>query len=105
MLIEENLVLTRTEPNGNGGTQFLYRIKDYGVAAHSPPMEEVAQIHWKVDIVKFKNKQTFNYDICHSTELADKTLTFRNDKSLNEFLQNAFKYLKELEQLENMVDT
>ena len=105
MLIEDNLVLTRIEPDGNGGTQFLYRVNDYGVAAHSPPMEEVAQIHWKVDIVKFQNKDTFNYDICHTTELADKTLTFRNDKSLNEFLRKSFKYFNELERLGDILDS
>ena len=105
MLIEENLVLTRSEPNGNGGTQFLYRINNYGLAANSPPMEEVAQIHWQVDIIKFKDKETFNYDICHTTELAEKTLTFRNDKSLNEFLLKSFKYFKELDQLESLIES
>ena len=103
MLIEDNLALTRAEPNGNGGTQFLYRVNDYGVAAHSPPMEEVAQIHWKVDIIKFRNRDTLEYDLCPTTELAKKTLTFRNDKSLNEFLGKCFEYFNQLGKLEDIV--
>ena len=103
MLTQDNLVLTRAEPNGNGGTQFVYRINDYGITALSPPMEEIAQIHWKVDIIKFLNRETLNYEICHTTELADKTLIFRNDKSLNEFLQKSFDYFKDLDQLEGLM--
>ena len=105
MLTQDNLVLTRAEPSGNGGTQFVYRIDDYGVTAVSPPMEEVAQIHWKVEIVKFRDKQTLSYEICHATELADKTLIFKNDKSLNEFLQKSFDYFKELTKLEGLMDS
>ena len=103
MLTEENLILTRAEPTGNGGIQFLYRVDDYGIAAVSPPMEEVAQIHWQVDVIKYTDPQKIQYEICHTTELAKKTLIFYNDKSLNEFLVKAFKYFKELGALENML--
>ena len=105
MLIQEHLVLTRSEPNGNGGTQFVYRINDYGITAVSPPMEEIAQIHWQVEVVKFHDKETLNYEICHKTELADKTLIFKNDKSLNEFLQKSFDYFKELNKLEGLMES
>lgn len=104
MLIQDHLVLTRSEPNGNGGIQFIYRINDYGITAHSPPMEEVAQIHWQVEIIKFQDKKTLDYEICHETELADKTLIFKNDKSLNEFLSKSFDYFKELAKLEELID-
>lgn len=104
MLTDENLALTRAEPSGNGGTQFLYRIKNYGIAAVSYPNEDITLLNWSVDVVKFKNEETLTYDICHSTDLAKKTLTFRNDKSLNEFLQKAFGYFKELNSLEGMMD-
>jgi len=104
MLTEENLVLTRAEPSGNGGTQFLYRIKEYGIAAVSYPNEDITQLNWSVDVVKFQNEGTLTYEICHSTDLAQKTLTFRNDKTLNEFLQKAFDYFKELNSLEGMID-
>ena len=104
MLTEKNQVLTRAEPDGQGGTQFLYRVNDYGIAALTRPEEDVSLIHWKVDVIKFRDENTLQYDVCHATELADKTLTFRNDKSLNEFLEKAFGYFKELQDLENMLE-
>jgi 3-dehydroquinate dehydratase len=104
MLIEQNQVLSRIEPNGDGGTQFLYRVNQYGVAAVTSPQEDVSHIHWKVDVIKYHNNETLQYDLCHTTELADKTLTFRNDKSVNEFLEKAFEYFTELQKLENMLD-
>ena len=104
MLIQDNQVLTRIEPNGQGGTQFLYRVNDYGIAAVSSPQEDVSQIHWRVDIIKYRETDTLKYDLCHTTDLAKKTLTLRNDKSLNEFLGKAFVYFKELQDLENMLE-
>ncbi len=104
MLTEQNQVLSRTEPDGQGGTQFLYRVNDYGIAALTRPEEDVSMIHWKVDVIKFRDGHTLKYDICHATELADKTLTFRNDKSLNEFLEKAFGYFAELNDLEKMLE-
>ncbi len=104
MLTQENQVLARIEPNGRGGTQFLYRVNDYGIAAVTSPQEDVSQIHWRVDVVKYHDNETLQYDLCHTTELADKTLTFRNDKSVNEFLEKAFNYFTELKNLENMLD-
>ena len=104
MLIQENQVLIRIEPNGQGGTQFLYRVDDYGIAAVTSPQEDVALIHWKVDVIKYRESDILKYDLCHTTDLADKTLTFRNDKSLNEFLGKAFVYFKELQDLENMLE-
>ena len=104
MLTEQNQVLSRIEPNGQGGTQFLYRLNQYGVAAVTSPQEDVSQIHWKVDVIKYSNSETLQYDLCHTTELANKTLTFRNDKSLNEFLEKAFGYFAELQNLENMLE-
>ncbi len=104
MLTQENQVLTRIEPNGEGGIQFLYRVNDYGVAAVTSPQEDVALIHWKVDVIKYQNKNTLQYDLCHTTELASKTLTLRNDKLVNEFLEKAFVYFAELQNLENMLE-
>lgn len=104
MLTEKNQILSRAEPNGQGGTQFLYRVNDYGITALSSPQEDISLIHWKVDVIKFRAPETLDYDICHATELADKTLTFRNDKSLNEFLEKAFGYFRELQDLEKMLD-
>ena len=104
MLTQENQVLTRIEPNGQGGTQFLYRVNDYGVTAVTTPQEDVALIHWQVDVIKYHNNETLQYDLCHTTELASKSLTFRNDKSVNEFLEKAFVYFTELKNLENMLE-
>ena len=104
MLIQQNQILSRIEPNGQGGTQFLYRVNDYGVTAVTSPQEDVAHIHWKVDVIKYKNNDTLQYDICHTTELASKSLTFRNDKSVNEFLEKAFVYFTELQNLENILE-
>ena len=104
MLSQQNQVLSRIEPNGQGGTQFLYRLNQYGIAAVSSPQEDVALIHWQVDVIKYHNNDTLQYDLCHDTELADKTLTFRNDKSVNEFLEKAFEYFTELQDLENMLE-
>jgi hypothetical protein len=103
MLIQDNLFLTRSNPSGNGGTQFLYRVKDYGLAALSGPQEEIAMIHWEIEVIKFTSPDTADYEVCHSTELADKTLKFYSDKSLNEFLQKAFQYFEELNTLEKML--
>ncbi|MBI4388769.1 MAG: hypothetical protein HY580_01200 [Nitrospinae bacterium] len=103
MLTNENLALTRTQPDGNGGVQFLYRVKNYGVAACSRPKEDLSQINWEVDIIKFKDANTLSFDVCHTTELAGNTLTFHNDKSLNEFLKKAFDYFGELNILEGMM--
>ena len=103
MLIQDNLFLTRSNPSGNGGTQFLYRVKDYGLAALSGPQEEIAMIHWEIEVIKFTSPDTADYEVCHSTELADKTLKFYSDKSLNEFLQKAFKYFEELSTLEKIL--
>ena len=103
MLIQDNLFLTRSNPSGNGGTQFLYRVKDYGLAALSGPQEEIAMIHWEIEVIKFTSPDTADYEVCHSTELADKTLKFYSDKSLNEFLKKAFQYFEELNSLEKML--
>ena len=104
MLTQENQVLTRIEPNGGGGTQFLYRVHDYGIVAVTSPQEDVSRIHWEVDVIKYRDAGTLKYDLCHTTELADKTLKFYNDKSLNEFLHKAFVYFKELQDLEIMLE-
>ncbi len=98
MLIQDNLILSRAEPSGNGGVQFLYRIGKYGVACVSRPREDVAHIDWEVDVIKYKNDKTVQYDLCHTTDLAKKTLRLRNDKVLNEFLQNAFDHFKQIQE-------
>ncbi len=103
MLIQDNLLLTRSDPSGQGGTQLIYRLKGYGLAAVSRPQEEIAMIHWEVDVIKFKDEATTDHEICHTTELANKTLKFYTDKSLNEFLGKAFQYLEELGSLEKML--
>jgi len=103
MLIQDNLFLTRSNPSGQGGTEFVYRVKDYGLTALTGPQEEISMIHWVVEVVKFTNPKTAEFEVCHSTELADKTLKFYTDKSLNEFLQKAFQYFEELSSLEKML--
>ena len=103
MLIQDNLFLTRSNPSGNGGTQFLYRVKNYGLATLSGPQEEIAMIHWEVEVIKFTKPETADFEVCHSTELADKTLKFYSDKSLNEFILKAFQYFEELSFLEKML--
>ena len=104
MLTNKNLVLTRVEPNGDGGLQFIYRVHNYGLTACSPPKEDVAMIQWQVDVIKFMDSKTLKFEVCHTTDLAKKTLTFRNDKAINEFLEKAFGYFEELNTLENMMD-
>jgi len=103
MLLQENLLLNRAEPNGLGGVQFLYKVRDYGVTAISRPQENISNIHWEVDIVKYLTTTPIQYEVCHTTEMASKTLKFYNDKSLNEFLQKAFRYFDELSLLESMI--
>ncbi|QPJ65496.1 MAG: hypothetical protein G3M78_08860 [Candidatus Nitrohelix vancouverensis] len=103
MINQNNLILTRTEPNGQGGYQFLYKVGDYGVVVGSKPQEEIHHIHWEADIVKYISSEPIKYEVCHTTELASKTLLFRNDSSMNEFLEKAFTYLKELSILEGMI--
>jgi hypothetical protein len=103
MLIQDKLFLTRSNPSGNGGTQFLYRVKNYGLSAISGPQEEISMIHWEVEVIKFTNSETADFEVCHTTELANKTLKFYSDKSLNEFLQKAFQYFEELDSLEKML--
>ena len=103
MLIQDNLFLTRSNPTGQGGTQFIYRLNDYGLTALSCPQEDISMIHWEVEIIKFTGQKAAEFETCHTTELADKTLKFYTDKSLNEFLQKAFQYFEELDSLEKML--
>jgi len=103
MLIQDNLVLTRSDPSGMGGTQLIYRVKNYGLTAVNRPQEEISQIHWEVEVIKFKDDTISSFEACHTTELADKTLKFYTDKSLNEFIEKSFQYLEELGSLEKML--
>ncbi len=103
MMIQDNLLLSRAEPDGQGGVQFLYRIENYGISAISRPQEEISHIHWDVDVIKFDAGETMSFEVCHSTKLADKTLKLYNDTALNEFLEQAFVYFKELNSLEKML--
>ncbi len=103
MFTQENLILQRPEPSGNGGVQFLYEVKGYGILAINPPMEEISQLHWEVDVIKFTDVDKYKFEVCHTTELANKTLVFYNDKTFNEFLLKAFDYFKELDKLEKML--
>ena len=103
MLIQENLHLSRTAPDGEGGQQFLYKVNQYGISAISRPQEEISQIHWDVEVIRYHETQAVEFDVCHSTELAEKSLIFHNDSSLNEFLEKAFGYFKELGILEGMI--
>ncbi|VAX30083.1 hypothetical protein MNBD_NITROSPINAE05-227 [hydrothermal vent metagenome] len=103
MIIQDNLLLNRAEPNGLGGMQFVYKVNGYGVTAISRPQEEISNIHWEVDIIKFLALTPLQYEVCHTTDLAKKTLKFYNDKALNEFLGKAFDYFQELELLEKML--
>ncbi len=103
MFTQENLILQRSEPSGNGGIQFLYEVNGYGLLAINPPMEEISQLHWEVDVIKYTDVDKFQFEVCHTTELADKTLVFYNDKTFNEFLLKAFDYFKELDKLEKML--
>ena len=103
MLIQENLHLSRSAPDGEGGQQFLYKVDQYGISAISRPQEEISQIHWDVEVIRYHETQAVEFDVCHSTELAEKSLIFHNDSSLNEFLEKAFGYFKELGILEGMV--
>lgn len=105
MITEDNLILTRIQPDGDGGTQFLYRVREYGLAVINRPQEDISRIHWEVDVIKYHDEKTLSYEVCHSTDLAQKTLKFFNDKSLNEFIQKAFLYFKELNTLEKMLPT
>jgi len=103
MMIQDNLLLTRTEPDGQGGLQLIYRIEKYGVSATSRPQEELSRIHWEVDVIKFEAGETVIFEVCHTTKLADKTLKLYNDSALNEFLEQAFSYFAELNSLEKML--
>lgn len=103
MLIQDNLILTRSDPSGMGGTQLIYRVKNYGIAAVNRPQEEISQIHWEVEVIKFKDEKTSAFEVCHTTELADKTLKFYTDKSLNEFIEKSFQYFEELVSLEKIL--
>ena len=104
MLIQENLHLSRSAPDGEGGQQFLYKVNQYGISAISRPQEEISSIHWDVDVIKFHETEAVEFDVCHSTELAEKSLIFHNDSSLNEFLKKSVSYFKELELLESMAE-
>ena len=103
MLTQENLHLSRSAPDGEGGQQFLYKVHQYGISVISRPQEEISQIHWDVEIIKYQETAAVKFDICHDTELAEKSLIFHNDSSLNEFLEKAFSYFKELGVLESMI--
>ena len=61
-------------------------------------------IQWQVDVIKYLDDKTLKFEICHTTDLADKTLTFRNDRAINEFIEKAFVYFEELNTLEKMIE-
>lgn len=103
MVIQENLLLQRVQPDGQGGIQLIYRVNQYGVSAISRPQEEIFLIHWEVEVIKFHDQSAIKFEPCDTTELASRPLRFNNDKSLNEFLDKAFQYFKELEMLEQMM--
>lgn len=103
MLIQENLLLERAQPDGHGGVQLLYKVNQYGISAVSRPQEEIFMIHWEVDVIKYHGEGVIAFEPCHTTDLASRTLRFNNDKSLNEFLEKAFKYFRELETLEQIL--
>jgi len=102
MLVQENLYLSRSAADGQGGQEFLYKVNQYGISAKSRPQEELSQIHWEVEVIKYQETDAVKFEICHDTELATKTLIFHNDSSLNEFLEKSFNYFKELGLLEDM---
>ena len=104
MLTQENLHLSRSASDGQGGHEFLYKVSRYGISAKSRPQEELSQIHWDVEVIKYQETEAVKFEICHETELAKKPLIFHNDSSLNEFLGKAFNYFKELAILENMAE-
>ena len=104
MLVQENLYLSRSAADGKGGQEFLYKVNQYGISAKSRPQEELSQIHWEVEVIKYQETAAVKFVICHDTELAKKALIFHNDSSLNEFLEKAFNYFKELGILEGMVE-
>ena len=104
MLIQKNLYLSRSATDGQGGQEFLYKVNQYGISAKSRPQEELSQIHWEVEVIKYQETAAIKFEICHDTELAKKTLIFHNDSSLNEFLEKAFNYFKELGILESMAE-
>ena len=104
MLVQENLYLSRSASDGQGGQQLLYKVNQYGISAISRPQEELSQIHWEVEVIKYQETAAVKFEICHDTELAKKTLIFHNDSSLNEFLEKAFNYFKELGLLEHMAE-
>ena len=104
MLAQENLYLSRSAADGQGGQEFLYKVNQYGISAKSRPQEELSQIHWEVEVIKYQETAAIKFEIFHDTELAKKTLIFHNDSSLNEFLEKAFNYFKELGILESMAE-
>ena len=104
MLIQKNLYLSRSAADGQGGQEFLYKVNQYGISAKSRPQEVLSQIHWEVEVIKYQETAAVKFVICHDTELAKKTLIFHNDSSLNEFLEKAFNYFKELGMLESMAE-
>ena len=104
MLVQENLYLSRSAADGHGGQEFLYKVNQYGISAKSRPQEELSQIHWEVEVIKYQETAAIKFEICHDTELAKKTLIFHNDSSLNEFLEKACNYFKELGILESMAE-
>ena len=104
MLVQETLYLSRSAADGQGGQEFLYKVNQYGISAKSRPQEELSLIHWEVEVIKYQETAAIKFEICHDTELAKKTLIFHNDSSLNEFLEKAFNYFKELGILESMAE-
>ena len=104
MLVQENLYLSRSAADGQGGQEFLYKVNQYGISAKSRPQEVLSQIHWEVEVIKYQETAAIKFEIFHDTELAKKTLIFHNDSSLNEFLEKAFNYFKELGILESMTE-
>jgi len=54
MLVQKNLYLSRSAADGHGGQEFLYKVNQYGISAKSRPQEELSQIHWEVEVIKYQ---------------------------------------------------
>ena len=81
MLTQENLHLSRSASDGQGGQEFLYKVNQYGISAKSRPQEEISQIHWEVEVIKYQETAAIKFVVCHDTQLAKKTLIFHKKTS------------------------
>jgi hypothetical protein len=86
-LINDGLV--EEKPSEIGGTQRIYRWKDWGLSLINSPMAHAFPFAWEAAVIKFKDVNGNAFDLSYKTELTSDVEVFDTNKETNEFILRA----------------